>query len=258
MTMLKQAKPESPPPPELHSGDCMTQPEFHRIYERMPRNFKAELIGGIVYVASPLKRPHATHHTPLSGVLWTYEGHTPGVETGDNATIVLSEKDEPQPDLYLRILPEYGGQSHNTEDGFVGGAPELLAEIAHSTQALALKGKKDQYARFNVREYIVVSLRDRQVRWFDLHTGEEFQPDAEGILRSRVFPGLWVHAEALLARDYHRLTAVLQQGLASPEHAAFVRALAARVTPVAASAPAPPPQTPPAAGPGGGRSPSAE
>src|SRR5262245_47183796 len=98
MSTLRQSRRNAPPPPELHSGDRMTQKEFHRIYQMMPKHFKAELIGGIVYVASPLKRPHATHHTPLSGLFWTYEGHTPGVETGDNATVVLSDESEPQPD----------------------------------------------------------------------------------------------------------------------------------------------------------------
>ena len=209
----------------------MTREEFHRIYSQMPEDFKAELIGGIVYVASPVKRPHSTTHVHLGGVLWTYEGHTPGVETGDNGTQILGEEDEPQADLYLRILPEYGGQSQTTEEDYVGGAPELNAEISHSTRSLDLHGKKDRYAQAGVREYLVVSLREALVRWFDLQAGEEFQADAAGVLRSRVFPGLWLHVEALLNQDYHRLVATLNQGLATAEHAAFVQALTARHSP---------------------------
>ena len=34
----------------------MNREEFHRLYEQTPEGFKAELIGGIVYVASPLFR----------------------------------------------------------------------------------------------------------------------------------------------------------------------------------------------------------
>src|SRR4051794_32486311 len=103
-------------PPELHNGDHMTQPEFHRIYERMPKEFKAELVGGIVYVSPPVRQRHGVMHMPLSTALFAYEGHTPGVETADNATIILGPKGQPQPDAYARILPTHGGQSRTTPD----------------------------------------------------------------------------------------------------------------------------------------------
>src|SRR5438034_1193199 len=153
---------------ELHSGDRMTREDFHRIYQQMPEGFQAELIGGIVYVSSPLKRRHGTNHLPLGTLFFTYQGHTPGVECGDNTTILLGEEGEPQPDLYLRILPEFGGQSQTTPDDFVLGAPEFLAEIAHSRRAIDLHGKKDDYTQYKVREYLVLCLRERELRWFDL------------------------------------------------------------------------------------------
>jgi Uma2 family endonuclease len=206
----------------------MRQKEFHRIYEQMPEDFKAELIGGIVYVASPLRLPHATHHTPLGALFFTYETSTPGVESGDNATVILDDDNEPQPDLYLRILPEYGGQSRTTRKGYLAGPPELLAEIAHSSRALDLHAKKDLYAKAGVREYIVICVHERQFRWFDLGSEKEYTPDAHGVIRSVVFPGLWIDSGALLARDGRQLMKTLQQGLETPEHAAFVAALAAR------------------------------
>ena len=126
---------------ELHSGDRMTREEFHRIYEQMPDDFEAELVGGTVYVSSPLKRRHGTNHLPLGSLFFAYEGHTPGVESGDNTTILLGEFAEPQPDLYLRILPEFGGQSRTTADDFVEGAAELLSEIAHSSRSMDLHSK---------------------------------------------------------------------------------------------------------------------
>lgn len=73
----------------------MTREEFHRAYEQTPEGFKAELIGGIVYVASRLRRPHATYHLALGSVFFTYKANTPGVESGDNATLVLGEDAEP-------------------------------------------------------------------------------------------------------------------------------------------------------------------
>jgi Uma2 family endonuclease len=221
------AKPEPLGPPELHSGDRMTRQEFHRIYERMPKHFKAELIGGIVYVTSPLRRRHGTRHLRLGTIFMLYEGQTPGVEAGDNTTVILSDEDEPQPDLYLRILPEYSGRSRTTDDDYVEGGPELLAEISHSTRSIDLHGKKDKYSKYGIVEYIVVCLRERQVLWMDLQTGEQFSADDRGVLRSKIFPGLWVDAPALLKGNIRQMTATLQQGLSTPEHAAFVAKLAA-------------------------------
>jgi Uma2 family endonuclease len=212
---------------EMYTGDRMTQAEFHRIYEQMPENFRAELIGGIVYVASPLKLPHARNHFPLGMLLFSYECATPGVEAGDNATVILGENSEPQPDAFLRILPEFGGQSRTEDEGIVG-SPELLGEIAVSSRSIDLHAKKDDYARFGVREYLVLCVREKRLRWFDLRADRELSPDPDGVARIRCFPGLWIHAEALLDRAGAQMVATLQQGLATAEHAEFVRHLAAQ------------------------------
>jgi Uma2 family endonuclease len=210
---------------ELNNGDRMTQAEFHRIYERMPESFRAELIGGIVYVASPLKIPHGNSHMPLSTLLFTYESATPGVQSGDNVTIVLSQDSEPQPDAFLRILPDYGGQSR-TDNDYVVGAPELFAEIALSSRSIDLHAKRDEYARYGGLEYLVLCVREKQLHWFDLRANQELSPDTDGVIRIRSFPGLWIHVQALLTRDARRMMATLEQGLATPEHAAFVQQLA--------------------------------
>ena len=212
---------------ELHSGDRMSRDEFHRIYQEMPEDFEAELIGGIVYVASPLKRRHGTNHLPLGSLFFAYEGHTPGIESGDNTTILLGDDGEPQPDLFLRILPEYGGRSQTTDDDFVAGPPELIAEIAHSSRSIDLHAKHDDYARYGVQEYLVVCLQEGTLRWFDLQADHELSPDSDGILRMKTFPGLWIHGDSLLSKNYARLMATLEQGLATPEHAEFVKQLAA-------------------------------
>jgi Uma2 family endonuclease len=203
----------------------MTREEFHRVYEEMPEEFEAELIGGIVYVASPPKRRHGTNHLPLGTLFFTYEAKTPGVESGDNTTILLGEESEPQPDLYLRILPEFGGHSHTTDDDYVAGAPEWIAEITHNSRSIDLHAKQTDYARYGVQEYLVVCLQEQRLRWFDLRTNDELLPDAAGVYRMRAFPGLWVHGPALLAKDYDHLMRTLEQGLAAPEHAAFVQRL---------------------------------
>lgn len=225
MSTIPKVVPSASDRVELHAGDRMTQDEFHCIYERTPRHFKAELIGGTVFVASPLRRLHGNRHLRLGALFSIYEGNTPGVEAGDNTTILLGQDSEPQPDLYLRVLPEHGGQSKTDRDDYVVGAPELIAEIAHSSRSLDLHAKRDDYTRYGVREYLVASLRDRRLFWFDLTASRELSPDSDGIVRAHQFPGMWIHVEALFAHDFRRLMSVLQQGMDSPEHASFVERL---------------------------------
>jgi hypothetical protein len=79
-----------------------------------------------------------------------------------------------------------------------------------------------------VPEYLAWRVLDRAVDWFALR-GDRYEPLApgpDGILRSEVFPGLWLDPAALIAGDGARLIAVLQEGLASAEHTAFVQRLA--------------------------------
>jgi Uma2 family endonuclease len=104
------------------------------------------------------------------------------------------------------------------------GGPELIVEVAASSASIDLNTKRDIYERNGVREYIVWRVLQQQLDWFILREGnyEELQPHTDGTLRSEVFPGLWLDRTALLQGDLVRVLAVLQQGLASPEHAAFV------------------------------------
>jgi hypothetical protein len=87
-------------------------------------------------MASPLRRRHGRYHVALAFPLGLYESATPGIELLDNATTILGEESEPQPNLVLRILSAYGGQSVETADDHVAGPPELLGEIAFSSRAL--------------------------------------------------------------------------------------------------------------------------
>lgn len=160
-----------------------------------------------------------------------YAGYTPGVEANDNTTVLLGDDSEPQPDLSLRILPEFGGRSRTTADEYIKGPPEWIAEIAHSSKAIDLHRKKDAYQCNQVLEYLVMCIKEKQLRWFDLQTGRELKPDTDGIYRMRTFPGLWINSEALFARNYQNLMKTLDEGLATPEHQAFVQKLASQHRP---------------------------
>lgn len=215
--------------PSFQNGDRMTRAEFHYIYDKMPDDCRAELVGGVVYyVASPLKRRHGTSHLQFGGILAIYTAQTPGTEAADNTTVLLGDEGEPQPDLFLRILPEFGGQSQTTDDDYVAGAPEFIIEIAASSRSIDLHAKYDDYRRYGVLEYLVVCVQEQRLYWFDLQADSELSIDADRVLRVRTFPGLWIDSDALWAADHAKLLATLEQGMATTEHAEFVKKLAAR------------------------------
>ena len=207
----------------LRNGDRLRREEFHCLYEQTPPDFRAELVGGIVYLASPVSHRPGVTRPRLSALLLAYVGHTPGC----NATILLGEESEPQPDAYLRILPEYGGQSGRSDDDYIESAPELIVEIAYSGRSIDHHAKRHDYTRYGVLEYLVANLGDEKVHWFDLRADKELSPSADGVIRVRTFPGLWIEPRAFLAHDDQRLMEVLAEGLATPAHADFAMALAA-------------------------------
>jgi Uma2 family endonuclease len=209
----------------LNNGDRLSQAEFHRRYEACPEDVKFELIGGIVYMASPLRLPHSDYDDELGYLLGHYRRATPGVQALHGASAILGKESEPQPDLGLRILPAYEGQSRTTKQQYIRRAPELLAEIAFSAVSIDMHLKKQDYERAGVWEYIVVCVEERELFWFDFKSGQEVRPDARGVYKAQVFPGLWIDGAALLAHDSDRVRKVLDKGLASADHAAFVKRL---------------------------------
>jgi hypothetical protein len=213
--------------PPLENGDRLTRPEFERRYAAMPHVKKAELIEGVVYMPSPVSNDHAQPHFDLIAWLGFYRAATPGISGGDNGTLRLDLDNEPQPDAFLRILAEYGGQARVDADGYVSGAPELVAEITRSSVSIDLHAKLHVYRRNGVREYLVWRVEDRTIDWFVLREGryELLTAAADGLYRSEVLPGLWLDAAALLRGDLLAVFQAVQRGLESPEHAVFVRRL---------------------------------
>jgi hypothetical protein len=214
--------------PPLKEGDRLTRDEFERRYDAMPELKKAELINGVVVMPSPVRhQQQGNPHIYLTGWMGTYGFYTPGTSIGENSTIRLDQDNEPQPDDLLMIKPEWGGQARIDADGYVAGGPEFVAEVAASSVNIDMNSKLQVYARNGVREYLLWRVLEQAVDWFVLRQGqfEALAPAAGGVLRSEVLPGLWLDTAALLRLDGLAVLQTLQQGLASPEHAAFVLAL---------------------------------
>ena len=214
--------------PRLANGDRLTRAEFERRYHAMPEVKKAELLEGVVYMPSPVTFDrHAEPHADLMTWLGFYRAMTPGVRLGDNGTVRLDLDNEPQPDAFLFI--EASGQAYVGEDGYIEGAPELVAEISGSSVSYDLHVKLDVYRRSGVREYLVWRVDDEGFDWFVLNEEryEKLEPHAN-LLYSPTFPGLVLNAAALLSNHMAAVLATLQDALGSSEHRAFVERLGAR------------------------------
>ncbi|MCG5060547.1 MAG: Uma2 family endonuclease [Limnoraphis sp. WC205] len=234
--------------PPLENGDRLIRPEFERRYQAMTNLKKAELIEGIVYMASPLRfKSHAEPHGYLITFLGVYQAATPQVEMGIEPTVRLDIDNEPQPDGVLRISPESGGKSTLSDDGYLEGAPELVIEIAvrpcgfvsrqgtrtkraASSAAIDLGDKKRAYRRSGIQEYIIWQVFEQKIDWLSLQNGDyiEFIPNEKGVIDSQVFPGLWLDINAMLQGDMQQVLAVLQSGINSDEHQEFVQQLIAK------------------------------
>jgi Uma2 family endonuclease len=205
--------------PLLENGDRLTRYEFERRYTAMPPqtkgNPKAELIEGIVYMASPLRfESHAKPHGSLVVWLGNYAFALDGLTIGIEPTVRLDMDNEPQPDAVL-FIPGRGATI--VKDDYIAGAPELVVEISASTVSIDLHDKKEAYRRNGVQEYIVWRTLEREIDWFSLENGAyiRLEPDESGVIKSLVFPGLWLAVEAMLSGAMVEVLAVLQSGLNS-------------------------------------------
>ena len=214
--------------PPLESGDRLTRAEFERRWEAMPNLKRAELIEGVVYMAAAVRnRKHGKPNRWISALLGKYEASTPGVSGADNASVRLDLDNMPQPDCVLIIEPPHSQTVTISDDDYLEGAPELIVEIASSSASYDLGVKLNAYRRNGVPEYVVWRVLDGEFDWFVLHEGKYIQrpPDEAGLIRSTMFPGLWLDTRALLSGHLAAAFETLERGLATLEHEAFVKQL---------------------------------
>ena len=223
-------RPPSPAVRPLADGEAVSRGEYLRRAAATP-GVRMERINGTVRTAAAIRRDvHGRPELMISHLLAAYELETPGVEASSPATAMIGEDDDPEADCHLLVLPEYGGQTRFTEDGYVDGCPELMVEVAASSLRTDLVEKRAVYERGGAKEYVVWATERRAFHFF-VRDGDRLldaRPDNGGVFRSRAFPGLWIDCDALLDRDLRRAAATLNEGVRAPEHADFVSELRGR------------------------------
>lgn len=214
--------------PPLENGDHLSRAEFERRWEAMPQIRHAELIRGVVHMPAAVRmRHHGQAHRRLVGWIDRYIEHTPGIEGGDSASIRLSDVSMPQPDVCLYLPEKLSRSARVDEADYLDGAPEFAGEVAASSVSIDLHEKLAMYREAGVTEYLVWRVRDQAIDWFELVDGTYvlLPNDQQGVVRSRVFPGLWLDVPAMLSGNIKMVSRCLLAGCQTPEHAAFVAQL---------------------------------
>jgi Uma2 family endonuclease len=137
----------------LESGDRLTREDFHRRYCRRPDIRKAELVRGVVYVASPTRTD--MHADPVGLVaFWlnAYRMKVPGLRVAVDGTVFLAPDSELQPDVFLYWQPARGSGARLNAEGYIEGAPELVVEVAASSASYDLHDKVEAYRLAGVPE----------------------------------------------------------------------------------------------------------
>ena len=96
MSTVKRAKRTTLPP--LEAGQRLDQPTFHERYEAMPPSTRAELVGGVVYMPSPMRYEHGDIGGDVAVWAGLYNRSTKGLRGGNDSTVILDEIGETQPD----------------------------------------------------------------------------------------------------------------------------------------------------------------
>lgn len=209
--------------PLLYDGLRLDRVTFHRLYEASPELKRVQLIEGIVHMPSPMRFvQHANPQTCINGWLFCYVTQTPGVNTGGSATLKIDDENEFEPD---GMLFYDNGQLIIADDGYLEGVPELAVEVTASTFTIDSKEKFRVYEKHGVKEYLLWNTEAGTITWYARHK-DKFVPmksNRAGILKSKIFPGLWLEVAAMREGDMTQVMKTLYEGLASAPHRQYVK-----------------------------------
>ncbi|HTU91813.1 MAG TPA: Uma2 family endonuclease [Gemmataceae bacterium] len=157
---------------------------------------KADLIDGVIYMASP----ENTDANDLIGWLFTvmrvYTRRTKqGRIFGSRVALRLAEKHGPEPDIAF-VHTEH---LNRVKRGHVAGAADLAVEIVSPESVERdYERKRELYQEYGISEYWIIDEMDQSVMLLRLKTGEYRQVrPKKGELHSKALAGFWLRPEWL-------------------------------------------------------------
>ncbi len=188
-------------------GD-LTVEDFLRLVED---GQKADLIDGVIYVASPDKLVNNDLNDFIQFVLGGYvDVRRLGRLTANRYAYFLTPRRAPEPDVafvasaHSEILQQRGGD----------GGPDVAVEIvSDDSRTRDYREKKELYRAAGVAEYWILDPDRLRAEFHRLANGEyvPISLDESGIFRSAAVPGFWLKLDWLFADPLPSKYACLQE-----------------------------------------------
>jgi Uma2 family endonuclease len=192
--------------------DLVTVEDF---YALVGDGEKADLIDGVIYMASP----DTLRNNDLNGLIhYLLRGYIAARRLGGKVVFSryafeLTETRAPEPDVgYIRRE-----RMDLAEQRAMRGGPDIAVEIvSRDSRTRDYVEKKQLYLDAGVPEYWLIDALARRVEFLQL-TGEQYDViplENNRIFKSRVLPGFWLDVEWLLVdplpNDYDCLQEILR------------------------------------------------
>jgi Uma2 family endonuclease len=175
---------------------------------------KADLIDGVIYVASP---DNTDSNRLFMWLIFLISGFVDDKELGkvygSRAAFRLAEHQGPEPDIaFVRK-----DRQHLIQRGFVDGGPDLAIEIVSPERVERdYEKKRKQYQDAGVPEYWIVDGIEETVTLLRLDLKGKYREvrPRKGVLHSEVLPGFWLRPDWLWQSPLPKRTEILGQLLA--------------------------------------------
>lgn len=197
-------------PPLTRSGPIT----FEEFCALIREDQKADLIDGVIYMASPENTDANTLVGWLCSVMFAYaQEKALGRVFVERVAFRLGERQGPEPDIAF-VRAEHAGRIHR---GYVEGPPDLAVEVvAEESAERDYVRKRHQYQEAKVPEYWIIDEELATVLLLRLDSRGRFREvrPRKGRLSSQVLEGFWLETAWLWQEPRPGIMQVLQQLLA--------------------------------------------
>ncbi len=172
---------------------------FGDFLELIPEDRKADLLDGVIHVASPESLEHNDIVSWLSAVLRTViDERRLGTLVVNRVAFRLGPRTAPEPDVAFVSA----ARADIRRPGYFDGPPDLAIEVV-SPESVSrdYDEKRGRYEAAGVREYWIIDADERRATFLVLEGGKFVDAALDaGVFRSRVLPGAFLDPSWLWER----------------------------------------------------------
>lgn len=178
---------------------------------RICEDQKADLIDGVIYMASPENTDANELFLWLVMVMNLFNRKQKlGKVYGSRVACRLDDRNAPEPDILFVSAKNLG----KVKRGGLAGRPDLAVEIVSPDSVERdYQKKRDLYERFGIPEYWIIDEHEEQVILLRLDSKGKYRqvPSKKGVLKSQVMADFWLDPNWLWQRPFSDELEVLQQ-----------------------------------------------